>query len=107
MNYSLFHRNIEQRNEDFPNLSGFFKANDGNNGKHKLVDEYINYSIESDALFSDDENNWLEFIEREESKYIELIESEVWKLVDENGKIHKILIPNFLDKNEIIFRWNV
>ncbi|WP_435264038.1 hypothetical protein [Tenacibaculum sp. nBUS_03] len=45
-------------------------------------------------------------MEKKDPKFIDLIEYENWKLIDEKEKTHKIQIPNFGYKNEIVWRWN-
>ncbi|WP_044213543.1 hypothetical protein [Flammeovirga sp. OC4] len=111
MEYKLYFDNdqvgiIEQKDADFPNLFGKYKVLPSIEEKQVLIYKYIQYSVKASNLMEEDEMKWQDFIKQEESKYIELIESEKWILIDQNGEIHKILIPNFCDKNEIVWRWN-
>ena len=71
-----------------------------------MISKYIQYSVKASIFMKEDEKKWQDLMEEEESKFIELFDSENWTLIDQNGKTHKILIPNFCDKNEIVWRWN-
>lgn len=108
--YKLLYKNlevgsVEQLNADFPNLFGKYELNDSFLTNEILVKNYIQYSIQAYILMNQDEEKWIEFIGLEESKYEELIDSEDWKLIDEKNEVHKIMIPNFCDQNQIIWRW--
>ena len=112
MKYKLYHNQqhigwIEQKDEDFPNLFGKYLLLPSILEKHDLLSRYIEYSIEANILLEEDELKWEMFAEKEEEKYVELIESEQWEMEDENHLIHKILVPQFLDNNEVIWRWTI
>jgi|WetSurMetagenome_2_1015567.scaffolds.fasta_scaffold1570362_1 hypothetical protein len=107
--YKLFYDNILigniiQSDENFPNLYGKFEI-DNRNLPDYLID-YLNYSNKCSELFEEDEKKWLKYIDKNESKYNDLIESNKWYLTDESGKINKILIP-IIGKNDITWRWNI
>lgn len=111
MKYKLFFQENEvgtilKVDEDFPNLFGRYELSQNLVKQETIISEYVKYSVEASKLMESDETKWLEFIDNKESQFTDLIESEEWKLVDEYGKIHKIMIPNFCDKNEIVWRWN-
>lgn len=96
---------VEQLKADFPNLSGTYELLSSLEMDEKLIWAYIQYSIEADILFESDEKKWEVFIE-EESNFSELIDSEDWSLKDKSGETHKIMVPNFCDNNEIVWRWD-
>lgn len=97
---------VEQLDQDFPNLWGKYTLTENSIDSYNHIKNYIQYSIKADILMNEDEQQWLEFIATEESKFGKLIESEGWKLIDEKNDVHKILVPNFCDQNEIVWRWN-
>ncbi|MFD2567331.1 hypothetical protein [Pseudotenacibaculum haliotis] len=110
MNYKLYYKDLEigtivQEDQDFPNLFGTYKLSDKLKSGHNFINEYIKYSVEAYALMNKDEQKWLKLVQSEEEKFGELIESEDWKLIDQKGEVHKILIPNFGNHNEIVWRW--
>lgn len=111
MNYQLFFDDhqigtITKKDEDFLNLFGTYDLLASTEKAHPFIFQYIQYSIQASMLMGEDEKKWEEFMEKEESKYMDLIETENWHLIDENGKTHKILVPIFHYNNEIIWRWN-
>ncbi|MFK7904195.1 MAG: hypothetical protein AB8B69_03675 [Chitinophagales bacterium] len=113
MKYTLYYKNIGmgtvvEDDFDFPNLFGFYELSRTFQSieTNDFLINYINYSIAADKLMYENEDEWLKFIEQEEKSFNDLIESEDWKLAHEEGEIHKILIPNFCDKNKIVWRWN-
>ncbi len=97
---------IQHIDSDFPNLSGRVSLINRGSDKNKLISDYVRYSIEANKLMNSDEKKWEAFIMVEEEKYTALIESNDWKLISEDGQTHHILVPNFCDNNEIIWRWN-
>ena len=97
---------VSHEDENFPNLFGRYDILPSFEQQGGLVNEFIKYSVEASMLMEEDQNKWQEFMEAEEPKFIELIESDRWILVDESGEIHNILIPNFCSNNEIVWRWN-
>lgn len=107
MKYKLYYKEIElgyisYLDQDFPNLFGKYKLT---SPLTKDIDQYINYSIESNRLMITSKSKWLEFINENGDKFHDLIESEDWKLIDEDGEAHLILVPNFCANNEIVWRW--
>ena len=111
MKFKLYYKNklvsdIEQKSTDFPNLSGKYKISPSVKKENRLILDYIEYSIKSNVLMEENEKEWQDFIIKEEYKYTTLIESNEWSLIDQNKKVHNILIPIFYNKNEIVWRWN-
>lgn len=111
MQYTLYFSNIKigtvtQLDADFPNLSGTYELAASLVGKNQLFDNYIAYSVQSDTLMSRDMAAWEKFMEQEEHKYQELIDSENWKLIDEDGQPRSILIPIFGEDHRFVWRWS-
>jgi hypothetical protein len=66
--------------------------------------DYINSSIKYSKLVETGTEQELEFfVQNEESKYIELIESEYWSIVDSEGLFHSILAPLFQEDNILVW----
>jgi len=110
MKYDLFYKEIRlgsitRKGSDFPSLFGQYSLLPFLKLEPSLLNQYITYSIQANQMM-ENQSKWIEFIEKEEHKYAELIDSEDWKLIDKDGKSHKTLIPIFCENNEIIWRWN-
>ena len=111
MKYRLYHKDYEigiinQLDQDFPNLFGKYELNENLEQENTLISQYVEYSVHASILMETNEEKWQDFMEKGDPKFIDLIESENWKLIDEKEKTHKILIPNFCDKKEIVWRWD-
>jgi len=57
-------------------------------------------------MLTGDEDEWNKFTEENETQFLDLIESENWYLRD-GDHMNPILIPNFCQNDEIVWRWNV
>jgi hypothetical protein len=107
---NLFIGEIDFKDADFPSLWGSFKLT--LESKDKLSDHILNY-IEHSKLYiltmldSDNSQN-VEYdeLEKEGYKYIDLIETNNWKIISESGEVNKILCPVFNHDNTINWRWN-
>ena len=101
---------VQHKESDFPNDFGSWTPLplSVDVELHRHLREYIAYSIESSRLL--DETNagpeWEDFIGREESRYLDLIEAETWYLVDSSGGRTSILIPIFHHDGGLVWRWN-
>jgi hypothetical protein len=114
--YKLLFRDIDvgvirQQNVDFPNLWGQFEmsCNEDCPETRAHIQRYIEYSREADRLMLQDDkpgSEWDVFRSQNETKFVNLIESEDWWLVDEHGMRHAILIPRFC-VDGVVWRWNV
>ena len=110
--YTLIHKDIEvarvtELYQDFPNLSGNYMLSEHLENENSFLFQYVEYSIKSDILMEENYGEWEKFSEKEEIKYIDLIESKHWFLVDKTGKKHKIVIPLFYNNNYIGWRWRL
>ena len=110
MHYQLFFGDkelgsIQLIDQDFPNLFGHYQLVSTIKEDTGIITQYINHSIKASILMESDEEAWLALIAKEEDQFLELIESDAWKLIDSKGEEHNILIPNFCNKNEVIWRW--
>lgn len=70
------------------------------------IGRFIDFSIESSRLTGTGDTPG-ELVSAHEDQFTDLIESEDWFLVGENGKPEAILIPNFVNDNEIVWRWSM
>ena len=72
--------------------------------QHPMIIDYIRHSIKmSNSLEEGDEENHAKLCEAE-LKYLDLIHSEDWYLVNQKGEREKILIPIFPDQDEIVWQ---
>ena len=106
--YILKYKNYEigkiiQTDEDFPNLFGKFELT--KNELPKEIMDYIYYSIKFSKLLEEDEKKWEEYMKKNEKKYIQIINSKEWYLVDNSGKNENILVP-IIGDNSITWRWD-
>ncbi len=76
-------------------------------GKHPFIYRYIQFSIHADDLLATKTEEWEQFQEAEEHKYVALIESEDWELLGEDDAMHSILIPRFCANKEMVWRWRI
>jgi hypothetical protein len=111
MTYNLYYKNhfiahINEIDSDFPNTFGTYELQslDLTNQELKLVSDYINYSTEVYKLI-DESDKYDQMVEQEEWKYETLIESEDWTLETEQGKKITIMVPNFIENQEVIWRY--
>lgn len=112
--YRLFYRElgigeVTQENEDFPNLFGTFRPTAGNEQypAYDKVQWYISYSVAADQLMQEGkEEEWDRFATENEPQFLDLIETDDWHLVDEDG-VEPILVPIFCQNSGIVWRWNV
>jgi hypothetical protein len=71
---------------------------------NQLLADYIKHSVKaSNYLEEGDEDNYNRLCD-EESKYLGLINSSDWRLVNDKGETVKILCPIFHDNNEITWQ---
>ncbi len=111
---NLFIGEIEFKDGDFPWLSGSFKLTlEPTDKLSEHILNYIDYSKLRSRKFElselDPNNNSYEFddkLAKEEEKYIDLIETDKWKIVSQNGTIEYILIPIFHCDEKIDWRLN-
>jgi len=96
-----------QTDEDFPNLSGRYELSVPVEELPGLLPAYIAYSLEATRLLLEDEKAYEALEERTGNAFTALIESEAWRLVDEQGKEHKVLVPEFCPDQEIVWRWSI
>ena len=111
---NLFIGEIDFKDADFPWLSGSFKLT--LEPTDKLSEHILNYivfsKLESKKLeisSSDPNNSPYEYDDNyfnEEEKYIDLIETDKWRIISENGTIENILIPKFHCDDSIDWRLN-
>ena len=73
----------------------------------QLLADFIKHSIKaSNYLEEGDEENYNRMCD-EESKYLDLINSLDWRLVNAKGETVKILCPMFHDNNEITWQIDI
>ncbi len=111
MKFKLFYKDLEiasvkQVSQDFPNLSGTYTLI-ATNSEDSLIIQYINYSIQASILMEENTEKWEAFMEQEEHRYNQLIESQDWVLEAENKDKQNIIIPVFCYNNEIVWRWKL
>ena len=115
--YQLFYQNVElgkvlPTEADFPSLWGTFQAKALGPGELcQHLQDYMNFCTAADALIqSGKEHEWEQFIQENEAPFLDLIETEDWHLVEsdpmEGDHVTPILVPNFCQNNEIVWRWN-
>ncbi len=115
--YRLFYQEIElgevvRTEADFPSLFGTFHAKTLGAGELcRHLQDYITYCMAADTLIqSGQEDEWERFIQENEAQFLDLIETEDWHLLEddptEGNNLTAILVPNFCQNNEIVWRWN-
>ncbi|MBK8366497.1 MAG: hypothetical protein IPL10_03490 [Bacteroidetes bacterium] len=107
---------IEYADADFPSFSGKFNLilNQSDTLSTQILN-YIDFSARQDRYYASLENaveyeageNEQEELELEEANYENIIETDSWKIVDENNETTKILIPTFGFDKTIVWRLNV
>jgi hypothetical protein len=96
---------LSNSNIEFPRSDSVYKLAEN---VDSLMLDFINYSIEYSKLVNMENDKALElFLEKEEPKYLELIESSEWSIVDSEGLIHPILAPIFHLDNSIVWMLNL
>ena len=92
---------------DFPNLWETFTPLDASDNRdiRAKIEAYRQYSMEADRLMETGGTEWERHVDRYESLFIVLIESDDWFLVDSSGRRRSILIPNFTQDGGIVWRW--
>jgi hypothetical protein len=113
MKFRLFYKDIEIAilkllDSDFPNLYGHYEMSrdfDCTSPKHKLLNDYIDFSIRSNELLDEDEAQYEAYLKKNENQFMDLIESEEWYLINEDKERRSILAANFLNDEHIIWRW--
>jgi hypothetical protein len=98
---------VTRTGADFPNLWGEFRLKESIREDDRLrhVVDYIDYSIRTAPLAEADQQD--DARNAEEEKFIDLIDSNQWFLVDEKGQREPILIPIFHSEREIGWRWRM
>ena len=107
---------VTQLDSDFPNLWGSIVYDASITRPQTPEDQrmarYVELSIESMRLMmgdtyveddDDDESNPFEAeIDRD---FMDLVETNDWRLIDAQGKVEPILFPVFHPDDEIVWRW--
>jgi len=98
---------VTRENGDFPNCFGRFRPSLKQDmpAIREEIQRYIDYSIEADRLAQHDPTECDCFTATNEHKFLQLIDSDDWYLVDEQGKRSRILVPNFGTEG-IGWRWH-
>lgn len=101
---------IVQTDSDFPSIFGSYRIElpEDENAVHRHIHNYIKYSIEAWRLMMIDDSeggDWDHYQSEHEMKYIDLIESNDWRLVSGTRTI-RILIPIFGTDGEVNWRLN-
>lgn len=107
MNYKLFFRGLEigivtQNDQDCTNYYGKYTLTSDPYG---LIVRYIDYSIRASAVYEVDESGWNDFMESEEAEFEELLNPDNWLMLDEQGRLHQIMVPVFYKDAEMVWRW--
>jgi hypothetical protein len=112
--YKLIYKNYEigtvtELSDEWPRPSGTIELNDSLkewNKETKSLLDYFGYSIKASALLENSrQEDYDRFCEENECKYLDLIDSEEWFLLDQSGKRNNIIIPIFSENNGIV--WTV
>lgn len=106
---------VEGKDEDFLNLWGSFRVNIQTFGSEseeiKRLKEYIELSIRESELAERDclENltEQYKILKREMELYMDILDSEEWAFVDEDGNYLNILSPLFEPDSSIVWRWRL
>ncbi len=105
--YKLFHdniliANITQTDADFPNLFGTFTLA---KAIPPHVQNYIEYRINISKFKDISSKEPMEYIKQNDGIFLDLIESEAWYLLDEQGTKDIIMSPHFRSDSSIVWRW--
>ena len=109
---NIFIGEIENYSRNFPSFNGDFKLSLDSKDKIALhILNYIDFSKRQSEFYENPiETDKYEAVEdelvKEEETYIDLINSNSWKIRQDNGEIKKILVPVF-DDQEIIWRLSI
>ena len=110
--YTLLYKNYEigvvtELNSEWPRPSGIIELNAGLkelNEETRFLFDYFNYSIKASYLLENSSTEeYNRFCEDNESKYLSLIDSQNWTLLDKSGKKNSIVIPILSGDNEIVW----
>ncbi len=114
--YTLFFDNLKiatviERDADFPSVSGDYCLilDNRSSALNQHILNYIAYSIELSRWceITTSRQEFTDFCERNESEFIDLIETDNWYFLDEKtAKRQLILVPMFHSDREIGWRWN-
>jgi hypothetical protein len=88
---------------DFFRISGTIEFNQDTLKKNKQLQDYVSFSIKASNKVLEEGNAYEEFLDKEESKYLSIIESADWTLVTMDGATKKIMVPVFFNDNKINF----
>ncbi|TDQ27574.1 hypothetical protein [Tenacibaculum caenipelagi] len=66
--------------------------------------EFINHSIKTNDYLENDDQNKYNMMCEEEIKFLDLIDSSEWKLINSKSEEIKILCPIFHNNNEITWQ---
>jgi hypothetical protein len=109
MNYQLLYKDhviadVTAEDSDFPSFFGKYTLSPelDHIGAMTHVLSYIDYSVRVWPLIEEDRTDEIDY--EVENKFIDLIDSEDWWLLDENGEKTGILIPVFCTDNGINWR---
>ena len=109
MYYQLLYKDhviaeITAEDSDFPTFFGKYTLSAGLDQLPEMTQvlSYIDYSVRIWPLIEEDRTDEIDY--DEENQFIDLIESEDWWLLDENGEKTGILIPVFCTDNGINWR---
>jgi hypothetical protein len=112
---------VTQVDSDFPNLWGTIVYDAAiahpQSDAEKRMARFVELSIESmrllmsdDAAYDDDEVSEVELnpVDAElERDFLDLVETNNWRLIDAEGQVEPILCPAFHPNDEIVWRWGV
>lgn len=92
---------------DFPNLTGAFIPETAADHPEirRRVKDYVQFRIEADRLARDTPHSLEEFLNLTEPAFSDLIDSDEWSLVDEQGRRLRILAPTFSPDGRVTWRW--
>lgn len=105
---------VNLEDSDFPNVWGQITfdrslSQPATAGAVRLA-RFIDLNRESirlvDVEHEQDVSAELDAVNRELEKYSDYIETDDWRLVDDQGAQHPILCPIFRHGGEIVWRWN-
>lgn len=110
--YKLFYKEYEigivtELSDEWPRPSGIIKLSSTLkelNEETKLLYDYFDFSIKAAAILENgSDEDYQEFCSNNEYKYLEMIESEEWFLLDHSGNKINVAIPVLAEHNEIIW----
>lgn len=110
--YILIYKNYElgtvaELSSEWPRPSGTVELNYGLkdlNGELSTIFDYFIFSIKScDLLENNPYEEYVQFVDENESEFLDIINSKEWYLRDTFGKEHRIVIPIVAENNEIVW----